>query len=47
MIFHPLIPFLNIIFAGIDFIRGAFGFKTSQMVVEIEKKNEHNEVDSA
>ena len=41
VIFHPLIPLLHIIFAGIDFLRGAFGYKTSQMVIELEKK-EHN-----
>ncbi|WP_353778104.1 methyltransferase domain-containing protein [Winogradskyella sp. 3972H.M.0a.05] len=37
MIYHPLVPILNVLFAGFDFLRGALGFKTSQMFVELEK----------
>lgn len=35
---HPLIPFFNILFAAFDFLRGWLGFKTAQMVIELEKK---------
>lgn len=38
VVFHPMTPFLQIFFASIDFIRGFFGFKTSQMFIELEKK---------
>ena len=38
VMFHPLIPLLHICFAGIDFVRGIFGSKTSQMFIEISKK---------
>ena len=39
VMFHPLIPLLHVIFAGFDFLRGAFGAKTSQMFIELKKKN--------
>lgn len=37
-IYHPLTPFLNLFFAGFDFFRGWFGFKTSQMFIELRKE---------
>lgn len=38
VMYHPLIPLLHIFFAGFDFLRGAFGAKTSQMFIELKKK---------
>jgi 2-polyprenyl-3-methyl-5-hydroxy-6-metoxy-1,4-benzoquinol methylase len=38
VIFHPMVPFLNLFFAAFDFVRGLFGSKTSQMFIELEKK---------
>jgi len=38
VMFHPLIPILHIVFAGLDFFRGSLGFKTSQMVIELKKR---------
>jgi len=37
VMFHPLIPFLHIFFAGFDFLRGAFGAKTAQMFIELRR----------
>ena len=37
IMYHPLIPLLHITFAGLDFIRLAFGSKASQMFIEMEK----------
>jgi hypothetical protein len=39
MAYHPLMPFLHIMFAGIDFIRGGLGAKTSQMFIYLKKKS--------
>ncbi len=38
VMFHPLIPLLHVFFAAVDFLRGALGFKTSQMIIELRKR---------
>lgn len=39
VMFHPLIPILHMTFAAFDFIRLFFGFKASQMLIELKKEN--------
>ncbi len=43
VMYHPLIPLLHIFFAGFDFIRGAFGAKTSQMFIELKKNGKSDQ----
>ncbi|MFT5337477.1 MAG: 2-polyprenyl-3-methyl-5-hydroxy-6-metoxy-1,4-benzoquinol methylase [Sphingobacteriales bacterium] len=44
IMFHPLIPFLHVVFAGVDFIRIFFGGKGSQMFLVLRhSKNKINQ----